>query len=80
MLNYKTTGSITWVALRYFHFLLWQIIPTSCKIKSLRGVMVVAVEEDVEILESAVILVLVLIQEVAIGLDFGRKTDYLSVA
>jgi hypothetical protein len=33
-----------------------------------------------EILESVVIQVLVLIQEVAIGLDFGRKTNYLSVA
>jgi hypothetical protein len=28
-----------------------------------------------EILESVVIQVLVLIQEVAIGLDFGRKTN-----
>ena len=40
----------------------------------------VAVEEDVEILESVVIQVLVLIQEVAIDLDFGRKMNWMSVA
>jgi hypothetical protein len=37
-------------------FLLWQIIITSCK-RDLMVVMVVAAEEDVEILESVVVLV-----------------------
>ena len=40
----------------------------------------VEVEVVEEIPESAVIQVLVLIQEAAIGLDFGRKINYLSVA